>query len=328
MEVLPGGQMVSARAGVGAARPPKTGKGRRIPEKPEEKEGQRMGDRQKLAYTPEELRLLWKREMAIYQEIAGICERHGLRYFAACGTVLGAVRHGGFIPWDDDMDVAMPRKDYEAFLKVAPLELREDLEILGIGLTAGYVIPFAKVSDRNSTFIEETDQQLKYHSGIFVDIFPMDEAAPTHRQEKRHRRGCWFWGRAGVLAEYGQVKMPEGLKGFKRGAAEAACRGVHALMKLFGISTLWCYRHFLKEARRYEKEEPERIAGYADVSVESTIHQAKNLFPTAPARFEDITVRIPRDPDIYLKNLYGDYMVLPPPDRRINHFPAVLDFDH
>ena len=310
-----------------------------------------MVDRQKPGYTPEELHLLWKREKAIYQEIAGICERHGLRYFAACGTVLGAVRHGGFIPWDDDMDVAMPRKDYEAFLKVAPLELREDLEILGIGLTAGYVIPqipflldgqgweavFGRYAvqiqdftyeDRNSTFIEETDLQRKYHSGIFVDIFPMDEAAPTDRQEKRHRRGCWFWGRAGVLAEYGQVKMPEGLKGLKRGAAEAACRGIHALMKLFGISTLWCYQHFLKEARRYEKQEPERISVYADVSVEFTIHQADDLFPTAPARFEDITVRIPRDPDLYLKNLYGDYMVLPPPDRRINHFPAVLDFDH
>ena len=278
-------------------------------------------------YTPEQLRRLWRIEMEIYCAIAGICENHGLRYYAGCGTTLGAVRHQGFIPWDDDMDVCMPRKDYEEFLKIAPRELPEKMEILGIGFTKGYVMPFIKIHNRRTTLVEETDQNRKYHTGIYVDVFPLDAAAPTEELKKKHFMRCWRWARACVLAEYGRAKLPEGMNPVLRIPVQAACLGIHGLLCLTGRKPESFYAKFVRDARRYEREgEPAEYVQMCDKAFPPEYNRAETLFPTRTVQFENIQIRIPGDPDAYLKELYGNYMQLPPPEKRHNHYPAVLDF--
>lgn len=278
-------------------------------------------------YTPETLHRLWRIEMEIYQAIAKICEAHKLRYYAAYGTTLGAVRHQGFIPWDDDMDVCMPRKDYEEFLRVAPGELSEKLEILGIGFTKGYVLPFIKVQNRETTFIEETDKNLKYHTGVFVDIFPLDAVPPEGEMRERQARRCMMWIRACVLTEYWQPKLPEQMKGLTRLLAGIGCAGIHSLFRLTGRKVESFYRRFVREARRYEQEgEPREYSRLGVVLYASVVHLSETLFPTGTVPYEDIRVQVPRDPDTYLKDIYGNYMELPPAEKQHNHFPASLDF--
>ena len=277
-------------------------------------------------YTPEQLQRLWRIELEIYEAIAAVCETHGLRYYAGCGTTLGAVRHQGFIPWDDDMDVCMPRKDYEAFLQIAPKELPEKMEIQGIGFTDGYVMPFIKVQNRKTTLAEETDLYRTYHSGIFVDVFPLDAAAPTEALKKQHFMRCWRLARACVLSEYGKPKLPEETKGTVRYLAQAGCLVIHGLFRLAGRKPVYFYRKFVQEARKYEREEPSEYVQMCDKAFPPEYNLAKTLFPTRPVPFEDTEVMIPADADTYLKDLYGDYMQLPPPEKRHNHLPAVLDF--
>ena len=279
-------------------------------------------------YTQEELRRLWRIEMEIYEAMAGICESHGLRYYAGYGTALGAVRHGGFIPWDDDMDVCLPRKDYEAFIRYAPKELPEKMEVLGTGITEGYVLPYIKIHNRRTVFVEETDQNLKYPTGIYVDIFPIDAAAPTEKLKKKHYMRCWRWARACVLAGYGRVKLPEGMNPAVQAPVRIACAGIHGVFRLACRKPEDFHRRFVQEARRYETEgEP---AEYVQMSDERTYPPEYNktgtLFPTQEVPFENIRIRIPGDADSYLKELYGDYMQLPPPEKRHNHYPAELDF--
>lgn len=91
-------------------------------------------------------------EMDIMREIDRICRKHNLTYFLSCGTLLGAVRHKGFIPWDEDMDIMMPREDYEQFLKVAPDELPPQLMLDSYPQNPRYFNPFAKVRNRNTLF--------------------------------------------------------------------------------------------------------------------------------------------------------------------------------
>ena len=112
-------------------------------------------------YREGDLKRIWKTETEIYQAIEKICEDHRLRYYAAYGTVIGALRHKGFIPWDDDMDVCMPRRDYEAFLKYAEKELPEKMGIYGIGYTKGFVMPMVKIVNKRTVFVEESDQDKK-----------------------------------------------------------------------------------------------------------------------------------------------------------------------
>jgi lipopolysaccharide cholinephosphotransferase len=278
-------------------------------------------------YREDELHRLWEREIAIYREISGICGCHGLQYYMGYGSALGAVRHKGFIPWDDDIDVCMPRKDYEAFLQYAEEELADEFEILGIGYTKGYVLPFGKIAEKKSTFVEETDTNRKYHSGIFVDIFPLDAAAPGKKEDKKQRQSCWRWGRACVLAEYGEVKLPEGMNPLIAAAARAACRMIHGGMRLAGLGTEKCYARFLKAARKYETEKPETYTQLVNVFLKPEYHPAEKLFPAQQAEFEGMTVPIPADPDRYLTQIYGDYMQIPPAEKRHNHYPAILKFD-
>lgn len=116
---------------------------------------------------------VWQAELNILRELDRICRKHGIRYFADYGTLLGAVRHQGFVPWDDDIDVVMLRPEYERFKQVAATEIREPLFFQNT-YTDGFVIGFSKIRDSRTSAVEFPDYD-GMHQGIFVDIFPLDD---------------------------------------------------------------------------------------------------------------------------------------------------------
>lgn len=122
------------------------------------------------------LRPLWNELLSGYAEIAKICNRHHLRYWAAWGTALGAVRHKGFIPWDDDFDLFMPREDYERFLDIADQELPPHLRTVSLRNTRHYPFMFAKVQDVRADVSDRIKRETGHpqNEGIYIDIFPLD----------------------------------------------------------------------------------------------------------------------------------------------------------
>lgn len=120
------------------------------------------------------LRQLQLAELEILKEFVRICEEHGLRYYLVGGTLLGAVRHKGFIPWDDDIDVAMPREDYDRFAKIAPQELGSQYFYQCPDTDPYYFLTYAKVRKNGTAVYEERFKKAKFHKGIFIDIFPLD----------------------------------------------------------------------------------------------------------------------------------------------------------
>lgn len=286
-----------------------------------------------LEYEPQVLHRLWDVEKEIYQEFARVCDKHGLTYFCAYGTALGAIRHQGFIPWDDDIDVSMPREDYEAFLSLAPGELGGQYELLDVENTKGYVMTFAKLTRRDTTFVEATDQDRTYHSGIFIDIFPIDVIYEDAAKRDRLGKKCWFLARLCVLSEYKHPKLPAALGGAKKSLARLACAGAYYALKAVGLNTKKLYAKYLKETTRPLREQ---VCGlYADVTQygqecnygqEDVTFREEDLFPTVMVPFEDIYVPVPHNCHQYLTNLFGDYMTLPPLEQRHTHYPAVLDF--
>ena len=119
---------------------------------------------------------LWQALLEMYQAIRNVCEKHPIRFWAVGGTALGAIRHKGFIPWDDDFDLGMPRPDYERFISVASKDLPKNLGWKSIETDSGYRYQFGKVVERNAEMTEQIRKasNLNLWQGIYIDIFPID----------------------------------------------------------------------------------------------------------------------------------------------------------
>lgn len=277
-------------------------------------------------YDSETLRRLQLTELDILKDFASVCQKHGLPYFGVYGTVLGAVRHGGFIPWDDDIDVGMLRTDYERFLEIAEQELGDRYDILKVGSPEGYVMQLSKICKKNTTFIEATDTNRTYRSGIFMDVFPFDEIPRDPKLRKKQYRSTWIWGRACVLTQYGDPKLPE-LSPVLRKVAAAGCKVVHRLFKLFHFTLEKADRHYRKAAMRYLGTGTGCYTEFTYFDPDRSIIYESEITPLQDVAFEDTRINVPNDCSAYLTREYGDYMKLPAPEEQHNHYPAVLDFE-
>ena len=136
------------------------------------------------SYTSEELEKLQATLYQILSEIKRVCDKHGIRYFITGGTAIGAYFWKKILPWDDDVDVGMPRPDYERFIKVAPEELGDEYFVQTPETDPHVPFFFMKVRMNGTEFNEETFQHISMHQGIYVDIFPFDKIPCSKRKEK------------------------------------------------------------------------------------------------------------------------------------------------
>ena len=258
-------------------------------------------------------------QLIIAREIKRICDKHNIKYFIIAGTLLGAVRHGGFIPWDDDMDVGMLREDYEKFLKVAKTELGEEFFLQTPETDKNYGLPFAKIL-LNGTVLVEATAGSNAKKGIFVDVFPFDVAPENEADRENHNKKTYLYKRL-LLAKlnYNVCAKNDYVK-----------RAVYFVLKI--ISAFYSHDKLVKklesEITRYNNSKTEDIVniGGAYGYKKETI-KADWVRDTVEIPFEDMTISAPVDYIKYLETFYGDYMTPPPEDKRYNrHSVTELDF--
>jgi len=248
---------------------------------------------------PDELKRI---ELGILRDVARFCEKHGIRYFLSGGTLLGAVRHKGFIPWDDDVDIAMLRPDYERFLR----EYRSERYTIRSLETDGYVAAFAKVID-TKTIVEENEISLK-GLGVWLDVFPLD-GSPS-KNYNPHRSPAWrFWKKA-IRFRNLPFSGPERTRKQRIGILLSAPLRFLSNRFLVGRLRLIAMRHSIKDAP---------FIG----CLVGPYPCARELLPRSVFKGEDAIVSFEGDSfrtmpgwREYLTSLYGDYMTPPPPEKR------------
>ena len=267
-------------------------------------------------YKPDELKKLQEIELDILTEIIRVCEENELTYFTVGGTTLGAIRHEGFIPWDDDIDIGMMRDDYETFLRIAPEKLKK-----GYTMQSFYTEPtmptyFAKVRKDETLFVEEYAKDINMHQGVYVDIMPYDKIPEDEIDRKKYRDRIKVWNQLFIAKTIKTTSVPHA----KNKALKNAFRKViHVLVS--PISKLQWYKKLDRELRRYNTSDSKMVSSRGLSVFECYID---DILPPVQHSFSGITVMIPNNYDKVLRVQYGDYMKLPPEDQRYSHAPVKL----
>ncbi len=281
---------------------------------------------EKRTYEPEVLKRLQQTELEILKDFASVCDKYKLPYFVVYGTAIGAVRHHGFIPWDDDTDVAMLRKDYDRFLEVVDQELGDKYKILTPEIDKNYAGSVTHLQRKGTKFVPEFSKDLKCDMCIDLDIFPLDHVAMDPKKAKIQELKALFWGK--LLFLCGTPHPIINLKGFKGVLAGWICAFAHYMLKLFHISPRFLFRQFKKEATRYNGKKAKYVTSFEGYWPLRKKIIKKDIFPLKKVPFEDTQVYIPGNNHEYLTAVYGDYMKVPPEDKQINHIPYILKFEN
>lgn len=277
-------------------------------------------------YDQETLKKLQQVELEILKDFISICNKYNLPYFATGGTAIGALRHQGFIPWDDDVDVCMLRKDYDIFMEVAPKEMGDKYIFMTTETEPRYPLMFGKMVKKGTRFIEDAYQQANYPLGIYIDIFPYDQTPEDESLRKKWQKKTWHIGRMHVLTLIPNPKLPDSVTGIKAFIANTGCHMIHLLFKLFGMTPAKTNRKYLKWATSCPEPDSDLYIDYSYITGENLMIRTKDAFPVVEVPFEDTTVSMVRNYDEFLRPEYGDYMQLPPEDQRHNHYAAFIDF--
>lgn len=248
-------------------------------------------------------------EVDILKEFVRICNAHALTYYIVGGTLLGAVRDKKFIPWDDDIDVAMPRKDYEELAKIASNELKTGFFYQDSSTDPYYYLSYAKIRKEGTLFFEERFRNSKFRNGIFIDIFPLDKCP---------RRGILsrlLFDILAVMNYRGQVDSGESYRPYE----ELVGKWGYSLLKLCPPARLPSLRKKILRVGSWFSD-GSQLASYSgaygyhrEVFPQEWFGEPRNI------EFEKIIVSAPHETELLLTQLYGEYNQLPPISQRACH---------
>lgn len=247
-------------------------------------------------------------ELEILKAFAQYCEKNDLRYFLYAGTLLGAVRHKGFIPWDDDIDVVMPRRDYERFLLLSQEEkIASNLDIETYRISKSSICPFIKVED-NRTDGHEENLPDTFHTGVWIDVFPLDGLPNKIAGQKKHIRQLSRLVKQLDLCTRKYIPCREPLHHLKR----------YIIKKLYSkidYHEVDCKIEAL--AMKYDYETCEYIGNTCFAGGMNEVISKQGFEPAVELEFEGLKFKAPGNYHDYLTRLYGDYMKLPPEKDRV-----------
>ena len=255
----------------------------------------------------------------ILKEVDRICREEDIEYWLDAGTLLGAIRHNGFIPWDDDVDIAMSAVDYERFLEIAPKKISKEFFLQTNKTDKKALLFWTKIRDRKSVLIEE--ENANYHQGIFIDIFPFDNFSdnPTRNiwWRKSFKKLCKI-SRSLDKCRINTLRYPIfAKKSILKNISRILLKPIAYSMYFINVDNVI---KFHKKVRKYVVNDSEKTKmGCGLMLPWHRIFNYDTIYPLKFLQFEDATFYVPNNYHEYLTICYGDYMQLPPMEQRVPH---------
>lgn len=246
-------------------------------------------------------------QLEMLVEVDRICQKCGIQYNIIAGTLLGAVRHGGYIPWDDDADVALLRPEYEKFREACKTELDTTRFVFqDYRDTPGYRWGYGKLRRKDTLFLREHQEHMPYMQGVFIDIFPLDNVPDNYAMRCVHNFAC-FCVRKLLWSEVGKVAHPR-----------PVLRKWYSLLSKVPVSVYFALLRCLEQMGRHRETRMVRTLMFPTAN--RTYGYARSWYSKSiPIEFEGVKLQGPQEYEEYLSFKFGDYMQLPPVEKRKIH---------
>lgn len=284
----------------------------------------KKNEKLQVQYKPETLRKLQLAQCKILEDFIKICLENNLDYFIFAGCAIGVERHQGFIPWDDDIDIGMLRKDYNNFLNIAKREYSDKYSILEISEDDNFPFFNAEFKRKGTRNIPMIFKDANVDMGIDIAIYPFDNVADNLHQRRRQLISVFFWHKIKILREFGHPVLF--IEGWKKHIVSTICVVMHYTLKLLHIPHKFINRMYMKSATKYNNTETKWVSCFFGTTPMENSMKRSEIFPLVTKKFEYLMVNVPRENNKCLTRKFGNYMEVPPIEKQKNHVPYILEF--
>ena len=265
----------------------------------------------------ETLKHLQKIELMIFEDFINICEENNIEYYSYGGTSLGAIRHGGFIPWDDDIDVLLFRKDYEKFIKITKTKYTEKYDFLCMENYEDYTATCCKMSLKGTKRDDKWVKNASFNLGIHIDIFILDYAP------KNSIKWIIYYQKCQLLKKVEYLLTATRTEEYTTNTKRLIGNIIKYFLNKFNI--LYHYKRLYKQFTNKKNPKNDFVFDIGAICFNKPF--PKEIFkPAKKVKFESIEINVPNDVDTFLKITFGDYMKLPPEEERHYHFCENIEF--
>lgn len=255
-------------------------------------------------------------ELQIMDEIDRVCKENNIDYFLTAGALLGAIRHGGMIPWDDDIDIAMPRESFDRFINYIHKKMNNKFYLDYYNTNKKHVHPFAKVRLKGTEFRESSVDKSQLWE-IWVDVFPLDNISKQDYSflDKNKKK----------IKKYNNILVKKYIINFNH-FSDFKNKLTYIIAKI--IPTNIVVKRINQLMKKSDKENNTYFINYGSkYSVEKQTHEISKYYPLKKIKFENKEYNAPNDIDYVLTKIYGkNYMELPPKEKRVSHDPIFIKF--